>query len=93
MGTHPGRSHQGEVVSTETLRRAAALMRENAEASRPYDVFDPHVRAWTPAVALAAAVVLTDEADRAEYDATFNGGRVDVEPAVLDFARAYLGES
>lgn len=56
---------------TETLRRAAALMRERAEAaSLPPGIKGGaarHVASWSPAVALAVADWLDNVARHADY--------------------------
>ena len=66
-------------MSAETLRRAAALMREDAPS------LDDD-RAWHPVVALAVADWLEDEAEWIEAGSTPGGPGLDV-------ALAYLGES
>lgn len=95
-------------MSAGTLRAAAALMRERAEAAicpgiedfwtaERREVVSPggqvalavdkveaeHIASWHPAVALAVAAWLEDEATRADWGASH----------ALTVARAYLGRS
>ncbi len=90
------------MTSAETLREAARLMRERAEAATPGAIVETrdhgafnHYFHWDPAVALAIADWLKDEADFAVRVKTVYGDDGDDIPAplALAVARVYLGEA
>lgn len=85
--------HDAHPTPFETLRRAAALMRERAEQvwPEPWHAAEfvgddiQHFAAWRPSVALALADWLDDVAEGCEHNgrcAAFGAERI---------ARAYLG--
>lgn len=81
-------------ADTDLLRRAAALMRERAQAATPgpqHRADAEHIAALHPIIALYAADWLDDTAAANDHVGRLCGENVTNQKAVA-FARAYLGE-